>query len=57
MSGRQQRVMVQPIVRGGVLLVANPILITHPTVECYIQKSSASVLQTASSCTLICSDR
>ena len=52
MSGRQQRVMVQPIVRS-VYFVVTPILITHPSAECYFQKSSASALQTTPSCTLM----
>lgn len=56
MSGRQQRVMVQPIVRSSDLFHRNP----NPdliSAECYFQKSAASVLRVLSSCSLICSDR
>jgi hypothetical protein len=51
MSGRQQRVMVQPIVRSSILFRRNHDPDTQLSAECYFQKSSASALQTASSYT------
>ena len=56
MSGRQQRVMVQPIVRSSDLFHRNP----NPdliSTECYFQKSAASMLQVLPSCSSVCSDR
>jgi hypothetical protein len=55
MSGRQQRVMVQPIVRSNALFHRNPNL-DPISAECYFQKSTASASQTESY-SQICSDR